>query len=74
MIKLTPEMESILDEYETFDAAARWCNGMTMGRPPIGPAIQVRLTAGQLAKLDRLAAKAQVSRAEMIRQLVAKAR
>ena len=41
------------------------------GRPPIGPPFQIRLPDDLLAKLDARAAAEGVSRAEMVRRLLA---
>jgi hypothetical protein len=41
-----------------------------VGRPPVGPAIQVRLAPEQLAWVDRYARAAGCSRAEAIRRLL----
>lgn len=43
------------------------------GRPPIGPAVQVRLTPDLLARIDRWAKRQGVTRAEAIRRLVERA-
>lgn len=40
------------------------------GRPPVGPAIHMRLPADLLLCVDQLADAEQVSRAEMVRRLV----
>lgn len=40
------------------------------GRPPIGPAVQVRLTPGLLARLDAWAKRQGVNRAEAVRRLL----
>ena len=40
------------------------------GRPPIGTRVPVRFPAATLARIEQLAADADVSRAEMIRRLV----
>lgn len=43
------------------------------GRPEIGPAVHIRLTAGLLAQIDDLAADEGLSRAETIRALLTEA-
>lgn len=40
------------------------------GRPPIGPAINMRFPEDQLARIDELAELEGISRAEMIRRLI----
>lgn len=41
-----------------------------VGRPEVGPTIQIRLTEETLATLDAIAARRSISRAEVVRQLV----
>ena len=43
------------------------------GRPPIGPAITLRLPADLLKQLDRRAKRDGVTRAELVRQLLSDA-
>jgi metal-responsive CopG/Arc/MetJ family transcriptional regulator len=40
------------------------------GRPPVGPAIEVRLPADVLERLDEIAAEYGVKRAELVRSIV----
>lgn len=47
--------------------------GNPVGRPPIGPTIQIRYDPEQLAMLDEYAHKHGLSRAEALRQLTTQA-
>lgn len=45
----------------------------SVGRPPVGPAVQVRFSAELLSRIDAWAAENHCSRAEAIRRLVTRA-
>lgn len=72
-----PKLDSAFPEHELHRAMQAAVAGVPRikwrgrpGRPKVGPAVEIRLPDGLLERLDELAAKRNISRAALIREMI----